>query len=503
MQHPLRSAPLIAAVCLIAALFAAPAANAAAVDPQLVPGNPNCASLGLTTITKFDPVTQSSATQAGITVTRTGSGTFDWSSSVAVDAVIVKGGNAANVYQYPYDFFADTGLITPDNASGGPAGISHIEFCTDGTTENPPANPAIVLEKTGATTAAAGSTFTYRFAATNTGDVTLVNAVLTDPKCGTAPIRVEPNLADTSFDPGDTWNYTCTATAPAGPAQVNNTAEICADYEPPSGSSVEVCDEDTHTYTVPPANPNTPAPAVVLEKSGPATAAANSTVTYTFKAENTGNVTLSNVVLTDNKCESTLVRVDPNKDDATFDAGDEWYYTCTATAPGGAATVDNLAEICGDYVPGEGTPVEVCDEDTHTFTVPPVPPVTPPVENPPVTNPPVVTPPPGGGQLPEEVVSGRARLRGPSGCVKQAFRARVSGREIRSVAFFVDGKLVKQINTRKSVYTVKIRPNQYGFGRHRVIARVRFTAESGTSARRLPLTFRRCGRGAVAPRFTG
>ena len=104
----------------------------------------------------------------------------------------------------------------------------------------------------------------------------------------------------------------------------------------------------------------------------------------------------------------------------------------------------------------------------------------------------MVTPPPGGGQLPEEVVSGRARLRGPSGCVKQAFRARVSGREIRSVAFFVDGKLVKQINRRKSVYKVKIRPNQYGFGRHRVVARVRFTAESGTSARRLPLTFRRC-----------
>ena len=65
------------------------------------------------------------------------------------------------------------------------------------------------------------------------------------------------------------------------------------------------------------------------------------------------------------------MRVDPNKDDATFDPGDEWYYTCTATAPGGAATVDNLAEVCGDYVPGEGHPVEVCDEDTHTFTVPP------------------------------------------------------------------------------------------------------------------------------------
>ena len=211
-------------------------------------------------------------------------------------------------------------------------------------------------------------------------------------------------------------------------------------------------------------------------------------------------MTLENVVLTDNKCQTTLVR-DPSEDDATFDPGDAWHYSCTVTAPGGAATVDNEAEVCGDYVPGEGEPVEVCDTDTHTVTVPPA--QTPPTNNPPTNNPPVVTPPPGSGELPEEVLSGRARLRGPSGCVNKAFRARVTGRAIRSVAFFVDGKLVKQINKSKSTYKVTIRPNKYGFGRHRVIARVRFTTESGTSARRLPLTFRRCARGAVAPRFTG
>ena len=54
---------------------------------------------------------------------------------------------------YPFDTFGDTDLVTPTNPNNGrPYGLSHIEFCTDGTTENPPANPAIVLEKTGATT---------------------------------------------------------------------------------------------------------------------------------------------------------------------------------------------------------------------------------------------------------------------------------------------------------------------------------------------------------------
>jgi hypothetical protein len=53
------------------------------------------------------------------------------------------------------------------------------------------------------------------------------------------------------------------------------------------------------------------------------------------------------------------------------------------------------------------------------------------------------------------------------------------------------------------VYAVRIRPNKYGFGRHRVLARVQFSAESGTPAQRLRLTFRRCAQGVVAPRFTG
>ena len=129
----------------------------------------------------------------------------------------------------------------------------------------------------------------------------------------------------------------------------------------------------------------------------------------------------------------------------------------------------------------------------------------PPVQPPTTTTPPptTTTPPPGGGTLPETVVSGIARLNGPSGCVKQAFRASVSGRSIAAVAFFLDGKLVKRIARERARYTVKVKPGKLGFGRHRVIARVTFSAESGTSARALPLTFRRCAQGAVQPRFTG
>jgi len=50
---------------------------------------------------------------------------------------------------------------------------------------------------------------------------------------------------------------------------------------------------------------------------------------------------------------------------------------------------------------------------------------------------------------------------------------------------------------------VRITPDRHGFGRHRVVARVRFTAGSGTRALRLSLTFCRGAQGTVAPRFTG
>jgi len=292
-----------------------------------------------------------------------------------------------------------------------------------------------------------------------------------------------------------TWTYTRSATA--GKSYTVKT-------EWTWGTSK---DGETHTTNECPVPAD---PAIALDKTGAATAAAGSTFTYTFKATNTGNVTLTDVVLTDDKCQSTLTRTEPNLSDLTFDPGDEWFYTCTVIAPPGPAQVDNIAEVCGYYKPPQGDKQKVCAEDPHTFTVPPpdTPPVTPPTTPPttPPATPPSSTPtPPTGdsGVLPETVASGRAVLRGPSGCVKQAFRARVRGRSIASVTFFVDGRRVKRITGTHASYSLKVRPSRYGFGRHTIIARVEFIAASGTQSRRLPLTFRRCAQGTVAPRFTG
>jgi hypothetical protein len=54
---------------------------------------------------------------------------FSWSSAWPVACVLVKGGDAYNVYCYPEPVTSDSGLFAPVNASGGPAGISHVTFC--------------------------------------------------------------------------------------------------------------------------------------------------------------------------------------------------------------------------------------------------------------------------------------------------------------------------------------------------------------------------------------
>lgn len=110
----------------------------ASVPPELVQGNPTCQSLGYQYEFKISPPNSGTYYLFGdvgsITVTTTGQGTFDWSSTFAIDAVIAKGGPNANVYKYdpPSESFSDINLSTPINQQNNkPYGLGHISFCFD------------------------------------------------------------------------------------------------------------------------------------------------------------------------------------------------------------------------------------------------------------------------------------------------------------------------------------------------------------------------------------
>ena len=198
--------------------------------------------------------------------------------------------------------------IDPENPDGDPIPGETVEDRDDITIPVAP-SPSISLVKTGEldAEAKAGDTVTYTFVASNTGNVTLTGVEIVDPLPGLGELSyVWPGAAGV-LAPGQsvvaTASYTLTQ-ADVDAGAVDNTATVFGtppnayDPENPDGEGIPqepVTDEDSATIPLP------PAPAIELVKTGSATgkALAGDRIEYTFVATNTGNVTLSGVVISD------------------------------------------------------------------------------------------------------------------------------------------------------------------------------------------------------------
>jgi hypothetical protein len=101
-------------------------------------GNVTCAELGYqfsSARVNYNDGAFDAAFPAGISVYTDGT-YVSWTSTFGIGAVIVKGGPDANVYAYNPQAYSGSGLHSPVNASGKPAGLSNITFCW-----NPEPNP--------------------------------------------------------------------------------------------------------------------------------------------------------------------------------------------------------------------------------------------------------------------------------------------------------------------------------------------------------------------------
>ncbi len=161
-------------------------------------------------------------------------------------------------------------------------------------------SPALTITKTASptTVAAVGAVVTYSFVVTNSGNVTLTNVAVTDTQ--TAPAGAVTSgptcpAGAASLAPGA--SVTCTATYTTTQADLNNGS--IKDSATAAGK-----DPKNNTVTSAPATATvttTQSPALTIAKSANPTTVSTvgATVTYSFVVKNTGNVTLTNVAVTD------------------------------------------------------------------------------------------------------------------------------------------------------------------------------------------------------------
>ena len=360
----------------------------------------------------------------------------------------------------------NTGSVTTSNADSDEASDATFVDC-----------PAIAVEKNGPATVYHGDQATFTFKVTNPGNVPLTAVTVSDDKCApvSGPTAKTGGNQDVALDPGEAWSYTCTKTIEphrAGEANpvVNTVTATGTDRHGDEHSA-----KDSHETRI-------LHPAIDIEKTGPATATVGDVLDYTLVIKNPGDVPFpaQNVVVTDPKCTQPPVLQTKGADatPGTFDPGDAWTYSCSAETAGlQPGTFVNRATVTG--TDGNGRVVSDLDDFPTELAAQAV--------------------------IPGRVVNGTARLSGPSGCVKKAFDATIRGRRIAKVTFYVDGSKRATIKAKagQRTFRYKVRPNGLSRGVHRVTARVLFVVASETKSRTLRLSFQRCARQVVTPRFTG
>ena len=190
---------------------------------------------------------------------------------------------------------ANTATVVGTDADGGikPQAISNR-------TTPIPVNAVLESTKTGSYASPGvgnvGDTVNYSFTVKNSGNVTLTSVTLTDPLPGlSTPSITWPGTAGT-LAPGQTATATATYTvkqADVDAGKIVNQASVAG--RTPKNVAVAGVSNEVTLATTP------PAPALTTTKSGSVSGAAGvgSTVTYTFGAQNTGNVTLTGVVIND------------------------------------------------------------------------------------------------------------------------------------------------------------------------------------------------------------
>ncbi|TPG28119.1 DUF11 domain-containing protein, partial [Flavobacterium pectinovorum] len=172
-------------------------------------------------------------------------------------------------------------------------------------------------------TGAVGDQITYTFTVSNTGNVSLSGVVVNDALTGSVNLAVTPAV----LAPGDTGTATAAYTITQSDLNTGNvTNTATATGTAPDASTVSDTSGTAQGNDDPTQTPLTQTPGIAVVKTAAVggTGAVGDQITYTFTVSNTGNVSLSGVVVNDALTGSVNLAVTP----AVLAPGD----TGTATA---------------------------------------------------------------------------------------------------------------------------------------------------------------------------
>jgi uncharacterized repeat protein (TIGR01451 family) len=245
------------------------------------------------------------------------------------------------------------------------------EYSDDGqTTVSGTQTPALELNKTATLIndatpdpfeyTAVDDVITYTFSVENIGNVTLTDVNVTDALTGSTNLAIDP----VTLGPGDTGTATATYTVTQDDIDAGSIANTATAYG--TFDSTEYSDENQTTIS------GTQTPALELNKTATLInggtpdpfeyTAVDDVITYTFSVENTGNVTLTDVNVTDALTGSTNLAVDP----ATLGPGDTGTATATYTVTQADIDAGSIANTATAYGTFDST--EYSDDDQTTIS---------------------------------------------------------------------------------------------------------------------------------------
>ena len=247
--------------------------------------------------------------------------------------------------------------ITGDCASNGGIMLAagDNKTCTITNNDNAPeAEPIINIVKSASPTslAAGGGSVTYGYTVTNPGNVTLSDVSLTDNKCSSVSLISGDANSNSNLETSETWIYRCTTNLTA---TTTNTGTATGKY-----GTTPVTDTDQATVTVA-AQQNNPLINIVKSASPTSLAAGGGSVTYGYVVTNTGDVTLTNVIVNDNFCSNVSYVSGDSNSNSNLETSETWTYQCTINL---IATTTNTGTATGKF----GT-ITVADTDQKTVTI--------------------------------------------------------------------------------------------------------------------------------------